>query len=128
MSDIYFGETYDARLERPGWSEAGHAEDDWSAVRTVGHSKDILSASTAPPVRHIQALQPVAVIRTPEGDTVLDMGQNMVGRMRMTVRGPAGTEVVLRHAETLDWKQTVDGQLALYRDVLEARRSNRPLI
>ncbi|HEX5789393.1 MAG TPA: family 78 glycoside hydrolase catalytic domain, partial [Woeseiaceae bacterium] len=102
MSDIYFGETYDARLERTGWAEPGYADDDWSGVREADHSKDILFASAAPPVRRIQALKPVEVVRTPAGETVLDMGQNMVGRMRMTVRGPAGTTVTLRHAETLD--------------------------
>jgi len=30
------------------------------------------------------------------------MGQNMVGYVRLKVRGPAGTSVTLRHAEVLD--------------------------
>ena len=30
------------------------------------------------------------------------MGQNMVGWLRLTVQGPAGTTVTLRHAEVLD--------------------------
>jgi alpha-L-rhamnosidase len=102
MSDIYLGETYDARLERTGWAGAGYEDGDWNGVREVDHSKEILAATAAPPVRRIQALKPVDVIRTPGGETVLDMGQNMVGRMRMTVRGPAGTQVTLRHAEALD--------------------------
>ncbi|MGB7471735.1 MAG: family 78 glycoside hydrolase catalytic domain, partial [Candidatus Acidiferrum sp.] len=38
----------------------------------------------------------------PEGDTVLDMGQNMVGWMRFRLTAPAGTTVTLRHAEVLD--------------------------
>ena len=36
------------------------------------------------------------------GETVVDMGQNMVGWVRLTVEGPAGTTVTLRHAEVLD--------------------------
>jgi alpha-L-rhamnosidase len=102
MSDIYLGEKYDARLERPGWAGADFEDGDWSGVREVEHSKEILFASAAPPVRRIQALKPVALIHTPAGETVLDMGQNMVGRMRMMVKGAAGTEVTLRHAEALD--------------------------
>jgi alpha-L-rhamnosidase len=102
LSDIYLGETYDARLERAGWSVAGYDDSDWERVREVGHGKGTLVASAAPPVRRIQGLKPVDVLHTPEGDTVLDMGQNMVGRMRMTVRGDAGTQVTLRHAEALD--------------------------
>lgn len=102
MSDIYLGETYDARLERAGWAEAGYEDGDWNGVREADHSKEILFASAAPAVRRIQALKPVEVIHTPRGETVLDMGQNMVGWMRMAVRGAAGTEVTLRHAEALD--------------------------
>jgi alpha-L-rhamnosidase len=102
MSDLYLGEVYDARLERAGWTEPGYDDGDWRRVRVVDHAKDVLVAPAAPPVRRIQELEPVAVITTPEGDIVLDLGQNMVGRMRMRVRGPAGTEVTLRHAEVLD--------------------------
>jgi alpha-L-rhamnosidase len=36
------------------------------------------------------------------GETVLDMGQNMVGWMKFKVRGKKGQKVVLQHAEVLD--------------------------
>ena len=32
VSDIYDGETYDARLERTGWNEAGYDDNDWKGV------------------------------------------------------------------------------------------------
>lgn len=102
MSDIYIGETYDARLEKDGWAEPGYDGTDWQSVRTVAHSKEVLIAPSAPPVEQIQRIKPIDVIYTPEGDTVLDMGQNMIGWMQMTVEGEAGAEVTLRHAEVLD--------------------------
>src|SRR5262249_4259399 len=34
--------------------------------------------------------------------TVADLGQNMVGWVRLKVEGPAGTTVTIRHAEVLD--------------------------
>ena len=34
-SDIYMGETYDARLERPGWSAPGFDDREWTPVRVV---------------------------------------------------------------------------------------------
>ncbi|MEX0747217.1 MAG: family 78 glycoside hydrolase catalytic domain, partial [Rhodothermales bacterium] len=40
--------------------------------------------------------------KTPAGETVFDLGQNMVGWVRLKVRGPRGTSVKLRHAEVLD--------------------------
>ena len=53
-------------------------------------------------MRRIEELRPVKIFKTPAGDTVADMGQNMVGWVRLAVEGPAGTTVTLRHAEVLD--------------------------
>ncbi|MFB6249286.1 MAG: family 78 glycoside hydrolase catalytic domain [Salinibacter sp.] len=101
-SDIYMGETYDARKEKTGWTQAEYDPSGWSGVRGAQHGMDRLLAQTAPPVRRIQEIKPKEVLVTPEGDTVLDMGQNMVGWMRMRVEGEAGTQVTLQHAEVLD--------------------------
>ncbi len=53
-------------------------------------------------MRRIEVLAVADVITTPSGATVLDVGQNISGWMRFAVDGPAGTEVVLRHAEVLE--------------------------
>lgn len=102
MSDLYMGETYDARLEKPGWDAPGYAATGWQGVRVADHPKTNLIAQAGPPVRQIEEVRPVALFQTPEGDTVFDMGQNMVGWVRLRVEGPAGTTVTLRHAEVLD--------------------------
>ena len=101
-SDIYMGEAYDARLERLGWSAPGSDDSDWGGVRVVDQSKSILIAPAGPPVRRIDEIRPIAILETAAGETVVDMGQNMVGWVRLEVRGPEGTRVTLRHAEVLD--------------------------
>jgi alpha-L-rhamnosidase len=101
-SDIYNGERYDARLERAGWGEAGYDDGDWAGVQVVEDSKEILVAPDGPPMRKIEELVPVEILHTPAGETVVDMGQNMVGWVRLKVQGEAGTTVTLRHAEVLD--------------------------
>src|SRR5881227_237695 len=102
MSEIYHGETYDARLEKPGWANAGFAYSQWSGVRVASYPRDNLIAPAGPPVRRIEELKPIKVFKTPAGETVADMGQNMVGWVRLKVQGAAGTTVTLRHAEVLD--------------------------
>jgi alpha-L-rhamnosidase len=102
MSEIYHGETYDARLEKPGWTTAGYDDSQWSGVKIADHRKDRLVAPAGPPVRLIEEVRPVRIFQTPEGETVVDMGQNMVGWIRFSVQGPSGTIVTLRHAEVLD--------------------------
>nr|MBO2494256.1 alpha-L-rhamnosidase [Clostridia bacterium] len=102
MSEIYHGEIYDARLEKPGWDEANYDDSDWYDVEELDKPKDIIVAQEGPPVRIVQQIKPVAILTTPAGETVLDMGQNMVGWVRFAVEGPAGSKVVLQHAEVLD--------------------------
>ncbi|MHB8503900.1 MAG: glycoside hydrolase family 78 protein [Candidatus Acidiferrales bacterium] len=101
-SDIYNGETYDARLERAGWNEAGYKDEEWKGVTVVEALKAKLVAPAGPGVKEIEEIKPVKVFRTPAGDTVIDMGQNMVGWMKFRLTAPAGTTVTLRHAEVLD--------------------------
>lgn len=101
-SDIYNGETYDARLKKEGWTTAGYDDSDWSGVIVAKHTKAHLVAPEGPPVRKIQTLKPLEILETPGGDTVVDFGQNLVGWVKISAKGTAGTEIVLVHAEVLD--------------------------
>ncbi|WP_159888617.1 alpha-L-rhamnosidase [Paenibacillus puerhi] len=105
MSELYDGETYDARLARAGWSTPeGTCEDhaDWHPVDVLELPKSVLIAQENVPVRRIETIRPRGILVTPKGETVLDMGQNMVGWVRFTVQGEAGHAVEIHHAEVLD--------------------------
>ena len=103
-SDIYGGETYDARRggELSGWADAPYDDRDWAAVALLDPPPAALVASMSPPVRRVRELRPVNIHRAPSGETVFDLGQNFTGWARLSVRGPAGTTVTLRFGEVLD--------------------------
>lgn len=101
-SDIYNGEKYDARLELDNWSTNDYDDSSWSEVSIFDHPKDILIAPQGVPVQAIEEITPVKMIQTPKGEMVLDMGQNMVGWVRMKVNGKKGDQVKLQFAEVLD--------------------------
>ncbi|MGE4587020.1 MAG: family 78 glycoside hydrolase catalytic domain [Mangrovibacterium sp.] len=101
-AEIYHGETYDARLEKPGWSSPGFNEADWSAIVIAEYPVINLVATENEPVRKHEVLKPVSIITTPSGDSVIDFGQNMVGWVQMKVSGKAGDRVSLSHSEVLD--------------------------
>jgi alpha-L-rhamnosidase len=101
-SDIYDGETYDARLERSGWSAPNFDDSGWAGVRLVERDFGTLVAPSGPPVRRTELVAPAAITTSPSGRTILDFGQNLVGRLRLTVQGPAGKTITLRHAEVLE--------------------------
>jgi alpha-L-rhamnosidase len=103
MSEIYHGETYDARKEIQQWSEPGPRRGKWREVDVAPEGgRGAVVAQDGLPVRRIEEIKPMALLKTNDGETVLDMGQNMVGFLRFRVSGEAGSRVVLKHFEELD--------------------------
>ncbi|MDX8340248.1 glycoside hydrolase family 78 protein [Draconibacterium sp. IB214405] len=101
-SDIYNGESYDARLELNGWAGTGYNESGWKSVDEIDAPKDILIAPQGVPVKAVEEIKPIEFITTPKGEIVYDMGQNMVGWVRIRMKGKAGQKVQLKFAEVLD--------------------------
>ena len=101
FSDIYNGETYDARKEMSGWSGAGFNDSGWEKATVADLSKKILIAPQGVVVKAIEEIKPIKLITTPTGETVFDMGQNMVGWVRLNVQGKKGDQVTLKFAEVL---------------------------
>jgi alpha-L-rhamnosidase len=110
-SGIYAGEHQDLRLAQPGWSTPGATSgghENWAPAR-VGAAANpgyenvpVPEARIAPPVRRRESRPVLTTIPTPSGGTILDFGQNLVGRVRIRARGEAGQRVVIRHAEVLE--------------------------
>nr|WP_229750156.1 glycoside hydrolase family 78 protein [Paenibacillus nasutitermitis] len=102
MASIYDGETYDARLEKDGWSRSSYADHDWLPVSILDHSKQMLIPQENVPTRVMRELKPAGLLRTPTGEDILDFGQNMVGWVSFSLTAPEGTIIELAHAEVLD--------------------------
>ena len=102
MNDIYNGETFDATKKLIGWNNTGYDDKNWQHVKIGYYNNVNLIASEGSPIRKIQEIKPVKIFRTPKGKLIADMGQNMVGWLRLKVSGKKGTVVTLRHAEVMD--------------------------
>lgn len=101
-SEIYDGETYDARLEKNGWDTAGYNDKDWNKCIEREYDNNILTNSTGSPVRITQVLKPIKKFKTPKGELVFDFGQNMVGWVSFKLQGEVGSKITIHHAEVLD--------------------------
>ncbi|UFS58564.1 alpha-L-rhamnosidase [Subtercola endophyticus] len=99
-TELYNGETYDARISVAGWSRAGFDASEFSPVAVAPHDASVLVAPQGPPVRCTEELSPVTTT-TKRGATILDFGQNFSGRLRIRVKGSRGDVITLRHAEVL---------------------------
>ena len=101
-SEIYHGETIDAREEKSSWSTAGYNDAGWSGVKTQDYANDILIATYNEPVKKHETFKPVKIFTTPKGEKVIDFGQNLVGWVVVKAKGNAGDKITIKHAEVLD--------------------------
>lgn len=101
-SEIYNGETIDAREEKNGWALPGYDDSKWSGVKTATHPVNVLVATYNEPIRRKEVFLAKRIITTPSGEKVIDFGQNLVGWVTLKVKGKAGDKIVVSHAEVLD--------------------------
>ena len=91
-NDLEVGESYDARMEKL---------DSWHAVTVRDFGYENLAAATGVPVLE-QERFPGKLIKTPNGETVIDFGQNLAGYTELCVTAKAGQKITIWHGETLD--------------------------
>ena len=108
-NDIYGGEDYDARLFAPGWDKPGFDDSSWVHAVELVRPSGVLRGYcySAPPLREIEVFEPVSTTPLSETRDIIDFGQNASYMPRITVEGPAGSTVRLKHAEVLN----EDGQI-----------------
>jgi alpha-L-rhamnosidase len=107
---IRHGESYDARHEIPGWDTPEFNDQAWLPARLARAPGGVLAAQMLPPIRVTKTLRPVSLSEPRPGVWVFDLGQNIAGWARLNVRGPAGTQLVLRYGERLASDGTLDQQ------------------
>jgi alpha-L-rhamnosidase len=105
FSEIYGGESYDARLRQHGWSAPHFNASDWSQAEaaTPPDTEMVLAPQPDLTINTVQTLHPTGLAAANSvHPAIFDMGQNMVGNIRIHVRGARGTIVRLRYAERLN--------------------------
>jgi alpha-L-rhamnosidase len=107
-ADFLKGETYDARLEIPGWDKAGFDDSHWQPV-VLGSEEvgPVVQAHPGPPVCALTEFKARNVKEPKPGVFVFDLGQNFAGVPRLKVSGKAGLRITLRFAERLNPDGTI---------------------
>ena len=122
-ADMLMGETYDARLEIPGWDRCGFDDGSWArailaedngSTKAIFHDKagskevelgfaapPVIQSYLAPPIRPTETIRPVAISEPNSGTYIFNMGQNFSGVVRLRVKGAKGETIRIRHGEML---------------------------
>ncbi len=101
-SGILFDDLYDGQRRDMGIANDPLGKES-EPVDVLEVDPGILVAPLGPPVRIIETIAVREIFTSPSGATLVDFGQNLVGWVRLRVRGArAGDRVVIRHAEVLE--------------------------
>jgi alpha-L-rhamnosidase len=117
LSDIYHGETHDARRDLGDWCTPGAPSVGWRAADVFPAYRGELVPKVNEPVRITQTLRPRKISEPDKGVYVFDFGQNVAGVCRLGLRGRRGQKVTLKFAEMLNADGTV------YRENLRLARA-----
>lgn len=91
-ADLQKGEVYDARKEElTGWHPV--------TISNIGY--DQMVSSNSVPILEQERFTG-KIITTPNGETVIDYGQNLAGYITFTLDAHEGQRIVLTHGEALD--------------------------
>jgi len=100
-ADLLMGCEYDARLVMNGWDSKGFDAHAWQPVVESTNSTKV-EATVSEPSRPQDLLRSVQLTEPRKGCWTFDLGQNMVGWVRLKVHGQAGQRITVRHGEMLN--------------------------
>lgn len=109
------GETFDARLAPDGWDLPGYDDSLWG--RPIPDTGPLVLTSQLQSIKAAGELLPISIVKKgksgradspQESAYIVDFGQNLFGTVCLTVKGEAGTKVILRYAECLSEDGSLD--------------------
>ena len=96
-NDLSNGETYDARLEKSGWSTTDYDDSDWSKALLIKAPGGTFDSQVMPAIKVMETIKPVRILNPKMDVYVFDFGQNFSGWTRLRLSGQRGTEITIRH-------------------------------
>ena len=97
-NDLFGGESFDARREQPGWTDARFDDLHWDAATPKAAPGGQMTAQVMPPIRVQKTLPPRKVSQPRDGVHVYDLGQLFGGWARLRLKGPRGARVAIKYA------------------------------
>ncbi|WP_421826827.1 family 78 glycoside hydrolase catalytic domain [Larkinella sp.] len=102
MASIFDGENFNAKLLPARWMEPDFDDAGWKSV-TVDKTVSItLNAQLNEPIRVIQEITPIKVVKVKEGTYIFDLGQNIAGWVTLKIPYNPAQNITFRHGEVLD--------------------------
>ncbi len=108
FNSIYTAEHYDARKEQPGWNTPNFIDTAWKQVINRSAPSQNIVAQSMQPIRNVEEIAAKSITKIDNNLWVFDIGRNISGVSKITVKGDSGTVIRLKHAERLNKNGHVD--------------------
>lgn len=100
-NSLKYGEVYDARREVAGWNQSGIDTSTWANAIEVDAPTGTLSSQLLEPISRQRELAEPVISAIDETSTLYDFRATVAGWAKVFVKGPAGSEIVIKYAEKL---------------------------
>ncbi|MDE6907493.1 MAG: glycoside hydrolase family 78 protein [Lachnospiraceae bacterium] len=101
-ADLFVGSCYYQGSMDSAWELPGYDDSKWEPVLEKTYPTESFRGREAEPVKIIRRLGVKEVMQTPNGELVIDVGENIVGVLQIRFQGRVNTVLKLEHSETLD--------------------------
>ena len=101
FNNIYGGDTYDARYELGNWNTVGYDDAKWGNAKVASPQVKEISANQIPPIKKLMEFEPRNVFKAPDGNWIVDFGQNIAGWVKLNVQEKEGQLIEITTTEAL---------------------------
>ena len=108
FNSIYTAEHYDARLEQQGWNTVSFQDTAWKDVIYRSAPSQNIVSQVLHPVRNVEEIKTESIHQISDSVYVFNIGRNISGVSKFSIRGEAGTIIRLKHGERLYSNGRVD--------------------
>ncbi|MFV9551403.1 alpha-L-rhamnosidase [Algibacter sp. PT7-4] len=101
FNNIYGGDTYDANFELGNWTEVGYNDTTWGNTKIATPKLKKISTQQIPPIKKLKEFEPQNIFKAPDGNWIIDFGQNIAGWVKINVKEKKGQLIEIITTEAL---------------------------
>ena len=108
FNSIYTGEHQDANQEKSGWCTVGYDDSKWDNAKPVAAPSQNIVSQQLQPIRACEEIPAQSFKKFSDTLYVFNLGRNIAGVSKITLKGIPGTVVRVKHGERLYENGRVD--------------------
>ncbi len=100
-NSIYYGETYDARKEKTGWTLPEYDDSHWPQAVAVSGPAGKLTCQRIPPIRRVNTFAPQSIQNMEDGTYIIAAPEMVTGWIKLNIKASKDAAVFITYGEQL---------------------------